>query len=162
MLVLRCTRKLLARLPVTPAAPGPTSTTLLGDWYANPISLGGARLVLCVSERTLLPVVVPAKDLRSLGARLADAAGEVLRALGVKDALVRAEQDQMSKVAFSPTRSRAVLGSMNDFRWLLDAHLAPGRSLIDVSVALSHTPCTPIDDFPDRATVSLFAECSFP
>ena len=50
---------------------------------------------------------------------------------------------QMSKVVFSPTRSRAVLGSMNDFSWLLDAHLAPGRSLIDVSVALSHTPCTP-------------------
>ena len=35
-----------------------------GDWYANPIAVGRADLILCVPEVTLLPVVVPARELR--------------------------------------------------------------------------------------------------
>ncbi len=107
MLVLRCTRKLLRRLV---AADGPApSLTWLCDWYANPVSVGRARLILCVSESTLLPVIMPARDLRSFAPRLATAAGEVLRALGIADTLVGAEIDRMTPVAFAPTKSRVVL-----------------------------------------------------
>ena len=60
MFTLRCTKKLLTRLKVKPDLQPPPSTTKLGDWYADTLNLGRERLVLCVSELTLLPVVVPA------------------------------------------------------------------------------------------------------
>ena len=60
MVTLRCTQKLLRRLEVTdkPAAPTP----VLGDWYANILFSRPHQLVLCVSERSLLPVVLLAKE----------------------------------------------------------------------------------------------------
>ncbi len=141
MLVLRCTRKLLHRLKAATPEPTPSSTWL-GDWYGNPVSVGHERLILCVSEKTLLPVIIPARDLRSFGARLATAAAEVLRSLCVTDTLVRAEIDRMAPIAFAPTNSRVVLGSMTDFACLLRAHLDPGRALLNVSLALAKALCT--------------------
>ena len=60
MFTLRGTKKLLARLRMKPDVQAPPSPTRLGDWYADTLNLGRERLVLCVSELTLLPVVVPA------------------------------------------------------------------------------------------------------
>ncbi len=37
-------------------------TTCLGDWYANLLFTERLRLVICISERSLLPVFVAAKD----------------------------------------------------------------------------------------------------
>jgi hypothetical protein len=45
-----------------------------------------AHLVLCLSERTLLPVIVPAKDIATLPTRLPLAVGEILQAIGVAEA----------------------------------------------------------------------------
>jgi hypothetical protein len=59
MFSLRCTRKLLGKLKVKPDPSPPAPTTRLGDWYANALNVGDHRLVLCTSERTLLPVLVP-------------------------------------------------------------------------------------------------------
>jgi hypothetical protein len=56
LFTLRCTKKLLTRLKVKPDPRPPPSTTKLGDWYADVLNLGRERLVLCVSELTLLPV----------------------------------------------------------------------------------------------------------
>src|SRR5207253_1635121 len=73
MVVLRCTRKLLRRLRKTPAEDAPTSSTLLGDWYANVLFVYRKPIILAVSARTLLPVLIPARDPASLGPRLAAA-----------------------------------------------------------------------------------------
>jgi hypothetical protein len=62
MFTLRCTQKLLARLKAVPAAQPQLPDTVLGDWYANLIRCGRTQVVLAVSERTLLPVVLQAKD----------------------------------------------------------------------------------------------------
>ena len=156
MLVLRCTRKLLDRLDTAPAGTLPSSTTWLGDWYPNTVAVGRARLILCVSEKTLLPSVIPARDLKTLGARLTAAAGEVLRGIGVSDALVHAEKQRMAEVVFAPTKSRVVLGSLNEFAWLLEGNVDHGQPPLEVSLALARTPCSPIDGFPDRATLALF------
>jgi hypothetical protein len=91
MIVLRCTRKLLHRLRVEPVEAAPESSTLLGDWYANVLFVNRRPVVLAVSSRTLLPVLVPARDPASLPARLAAAVEEILRALGVQDARVEEE-----------------------------------------------------------------------
>jgi len=60
MFTIRCTKKLLRRVDdtETPTA----STTVLGDWYAKVLYSRPHQLVLCVSERSLLPVVLHAKE----------------------------------------------------------------------------------------------------
>ena len=156
MVTLRCTQKLLRRLPHM--AGESTSTTILGDWYAN-IWFSRPQLIICVSERTLLPVVLPAKSLATLVPRLAVAVGEVLLRLGVSPRLIHAEQAEMQTFAYGRTQNRSVLGSLNDFIFLLSHHVAgnPTASLLEHSLHLAHTPCTPIGPgFPDKVTRELF------
>jgi len=156
MVVLRCTRKLLRRLRKTPAEDAPTSSTLLGDWYANVVFVYRKPIILAVSARTLLPVLIPARDPASLGPRLAAALAEILAALGIPADQIRDEQQQMAQIAFAPTISRQILGTMNDFDRMLEP--APGQSLTSAALELAQAPCGPIGmDSPDRATVSLFA-----
>jgi hypothetical protein len=156
---IRCTQKLLRR--VQSAATPPISTTLLGDWYANIVFARPDQLILCVSERTLLPVVVIARDARSLGARLAQSLHEVLLRLGVAFSAVDAEHMKMNPVAFGPTQNRRVLGIINEFMFQLSwyFHDRPAAPLADASLWLARTPCKPIGyKSPDSLTVSLFYE----
>jgi len=80
VVVLRCTQTLLKRLHQTPVD-APASSTVLGDWYANILWVYRKPLVLAVSARTLLPVLLPARDPNSLGPRLAAALGHILAAV---------------------------------------------------------------------------------
>jgi hypothetical protein len=158
VVAIRCTQKLLRRVHAS-AMPAP-STTMLGDWYANILFARPEQLVLCVSERTLLPVVVTARDAHTLGDRLAKALREVLLRLGVPSPRVDAEQIEMSPVMFAPTQNRRILGTINSFMFQLSwyFHERPAVPLADASLWLARTPCKPIDyESPDRLTVSLFA-----
>jgi hypothetical protein len=47
-------------------------------------------------------------------------------------------------VRIGKTASRQVLGSMNDFAYLLEAFYRDPLSLTDVAVRLAATPCGPI------------------
>jgi hypothetical protein len=156
MVTVRCTQKLLRRLP--PPQDAPASTTILGDWYAN-IWFARPQLIVCVSERSLLPVVLPAKSLATLVPRLTAAAGEVLLRLGIAPHLVRAEQTEMQTFSYARTQNRSVLGSLNEFILLLSHYVAddPAASLLDHSLHLARTPCGPIGPaFPDKVARELF------
>jgi hypothetical protein len=65
MLVLRCTQKLLKRIG-EPVADPPQSTTILGDWFAEPLAIGHQRMVLLASEHSRLPILMPARDVRHI------------------------------------------------------------------------------------------------
>lgn len=150
MLAIRCTKPLLAKLggpTLLPGDPEPPTTTRLGDWYAAPLNVGRHRLILCTSELSLLCAVVKAKDLPQFPARLIRAVGWLLHDLGVADEPISRELAEMQIVRFAPTRSRSVLGSMNDFRIAVDAYFRSGREAIDLSELnrrLAHTPCGPL------------------
>jgi hypothetical protein len=150
MYTLRCTAVLLRRLQhLTPAGSGPepVPTTALGDWYANRLNLGRHRLILCTNERSLLSVVVPAKDLPQLPDRLVTSAGRLFTRIGVPPALAWAELQAMQEVRFGPTRSRSVLGSMNDFVYQVDAEFSEGEDVVyldEVDLRLSEVPCGPL------------------
>lgn len=90
-------------------------TTALGNWYANIVFARPEQLVVCISERTLLPVVVPAKDIKRLPQRISTAVLEMLKAIGVPDEEVMAELSEMQEVCFAKTADRRVLGALNDF-----------------------------------------------
>ena len=83
---IRCTQKLLRRLSLAASIAGPT--TRLGDWYANILFARPEQLILCVSERSLLSVVVPARPAAALPMRLARSLGEVLARLDVAPVLM--------------------------------------------------------------------------
>ena len=150
MYTLRCTAVLLRRLQhLTQAGSGPepAPTTALGDWYANRLNLGRHRLILCTNERSLLSVVVPAKNLPQLPARLVTAVGRLFMRIGVPPALAWAELQAMQEVRFGPTRSRSVLGSMNDFVYQVDAEFSEGEEVVyldEVDLRLSEVPCGPL------------------
>ena len=158
MHTLRCTTKLLTRLK-TPLTTVPTApSTSLGDWYANLLFTRPAWLVLCVSERTLLPVLVPARGFERLLPRFRRMVFDVLEPIGVAEHAIRNEERERADVAIGRTASKRVLGSMNDFAWMADGYLHGGASLLDVSLRLAETPCGPLEmNSPRRATVALFS-----
>ena len=151
-------RKLMRRLHIAEESPISPSTTALGDWYANILFSRPQQLILCVSERTLLPVVILAKELDSFPLCLAASVREVLGRLGVPREVIEREEREMREFAYGPTRSKRVLGSMNDFMfqlsWLL--HDRRGVSLVEASLHLAETPCRPIEyKSPDDFTLEL-------
>lgn len=143
MFTLRCTGKLLKRLHASPGLDVEPPTTRLGDWYATLVYEGREQLVLCVSERSLLPVVVPAREARTLVPRFQDAFAELLVLLGISTADIERERAEMADARIGRTASRTILGSMNDFRHML-SYRPPGTSLLQVSRQLAEAPCGPI------------------
>jgi hypothetical protein len=158
--VLRCTQKLLDRLNATPEPEPAPPDTVLGDWYANLIRVGRIQVVLAVSERSLLPIVVPARDGRSLVQRLSEALGLMLSAVGVPPDDAIAERGAMQRWAIGKTANRRVLGSLNDLAFQLEVGLSdsPDRTLLEQSLWLARTPLKVIDyGAPDQATLAAFA-----
>lgn len=158
--ILRCTQKLLDRLNSTPDPEPAPPDTVLGDWYANLIRVGRIQVVLAVSERSLLPVVVPARDGRALVQRLSDALEQMLTTIGIGADEVTAERGAMQQWAVGKTASRRILGSLNDLAFQLQVGLLhfPDRTLLEQSLWLAKTPLKVIDyGAPDQATLAAFA-----
>ncbi len=158
MITLRCTRKLAKRLTLTPGVEAQQPTNKLGDWYANLLNVGHRRLIHCVSERSLLSIVLPAKDVRHLPSRVPDAVRSLLSRLDAPADIIETEVIAMLPVSVGLTCSRSVVGSMIDLGWQAELHLAADCSdLGDLELALAGAPCLrlALDPFPFRAAGSL-------
>lgn len=158
MFTLRATRKLLALMKAKPESVTLPPTTVLGDWYANVTNDG---LILCVSEKTLLPVVLPGSALRTLTTDLPRAMALVLDVLGVDKAAIERERFAMAQAAVSTTASRHVVGFLNEFAFMMESTPDERRSLVEVAVDLAHTPCNAssakLVTWPDQATREAFS-----
>lgn len=115
MVVLRCTQRLLERLKQANDLPPVESTTRLGDWYGNILRIGHRQLLLFISERSRLPVIIPAREARQLPAVFPEAVCQMLAIVGVPPGDIAAERSRMREMAFGRTRNRSVLGTMNDY-----------------------------------------------
>lgn len=162
MVVLRATRKLLTGLPGVATAPGP-SDTALGDWYVNRVVVDRRPLLLLVSASSLLPIVMPARDVRRLPDRLAGVVAVRLTRIGVAPRTVALETQAMTPVVVDRTVDRSVVGIMVDFAACLPYYLDTGwddRVLPSVEDKLAETPChasRPFAQvvFPDRKAPEL-------
>jgi hypothetical protein len=114
VIVLRATQKVLRLLPQSEHSAG-ASDTALGDWYVNRIVIARQPLLLLVSEKSLLSILTPARDVRGLPERLPDLVAARLRRLGIDEAVVAAEIEAMGAVAVGKTSDRSVTGQMVDF-----------------------------------------------
>lgn len=128
----------------------------------NTVNIGRERLVLCVSEKTLLPIILPLKG-GHLPERLREALTDTLRALGVPEQGRKSERKAMAEVAYAKTASRVILGTMNDFQFAMPYHRPHEPSLLALGLKLSETPCSPLNyDAPDTATRAAFGVAKEP
>lgn len=111
---------------------------MLGDWYANLLYTKHVRLVICASERSLLPVFVE-EEPATLRSEFAKQCHQLWERIGVETACIDRELHEMSQVVFGATSSRRVLGSLNELAFLSRESIKePVKvDLIDLAVSLN-------------------------
>lgn len=114
--------------------------------------------MICVSERSLLPVFVEAKDRSTFADRLREAVRSVMEGIGVTGGLIEGELKEMSQVRIGATSSRRVLGSLNELGFLSRDSI-DRRSRIDLialAAEIAETPCSLIKyESPKSMTLAL-------
>ena len=156
MFSIHCTARLLKALPPVAVVDAPPATTVLGGWYANLLPLRRRSLVLCVSERSLLPVLLPFAETIDLPRLLSAELGTMLSDLGVPSALVERERFAMAQWNYAKTASRSVLGVMNEFAFAVSSELEEGtdETLPELSRWLASIMVK--SEHPDEVTRALF------
>jgi len=102
---------------------------------------------------------MPARK-REFPDRFADHLAPILKFVGISAPLIEREIDNYRDAAFAPTRSKQILGSLNDFgqsaRFMILS--SPNRcSPAEANLKLVEMPCKPIDySFPADVVRSLF------
>lgn len=144
MVALRATKKVLRYFPPAEAVTD-RSDGALGDWYANRLVLDRRPLLLLVSSASLLAILIPGRELRTIPERLPAIVGARLRRLGVPPGIIQAEVGAMAPSKVAVTVDRSVLGSVVDFTKAVGHYLPIGgwdeSSLPFVEVRLGETPC---------------------
>ena len=154
MFSLHATKKLLDRVKaqVEPVVSEPT--TALGNWYGT-VLFWRPQVALLVNEQTLYPVLMPLAPAATLMDRFPDALGQSLKAHGVPEDFIEGETAETSEGRYAKTESRSLLGIMNEFSYLAEAHPASRgeEDLVTLALRLSETPCGPLykrHGSPDR------------
>ena len=161
MLVVHATKKLRDRVKAIPVQSSETSTTRLGDWHATAI-FWRPQVCLFVNELTLLPVLLPLAPAATLAERFPAALGAVLAAHNADAGFISAELAEMRQLRLAKTANRSVVGMMNEFTFLAEAHLRTTQpDLLGLGVRLAGTPCGPLYKrhvYPHRELAALLAQ----
>lgn len=127
------------------------SSGALGDWYVHLVRLGRSEFAMATSERCLLTMLLPARELRtSLVPNLHASLRNLLERLDVPEECIDRELATMQPVSFARATNRRVLGSMNDFALQASHHLTCGEDLATIAEGLAHTPMSAIGEGPRR------------
>jgi hypothetical protein len=109
------------------------------------VQFGHLQFVLATSERSLLTVILPAARLReTIEQELQAAVGRLLWALGIPAGAVNRELAAMRPAMFAAAANRRVIGSMNEFAFLLGVELNEIRDPLALSLRLSDTPMSAV------------------
>ncbi len=106
-----------------------------------------------------MPIIVPAAGAATdLDAKLARGLRETLEAFDVAKGTIDDEVNQLLEVTIAKTASRVVLGSMNEFQFMV-RHVRsrqPTASLLELGLDLAEVLCGAIDyDRPREATLAV-------
>jgi hypothetical protein len=155
MMTLRCTQRALNWFKLSPQKSELPATTTLGDWYANLLFTRHQRLLMCTSEKSLLCVLIPIKQLPNLEAGFVRAVREHLLRIGAPEKLVEAEIAQMNPIIIGKTNNRSVLGSMRDFTIGAKAHFEyGGKDVKETEKMLAETICGPLKNmYPKEVAI---------
>jgi hypothetical protein len=146
MVTLRCTRPLLAKLPLLITEPVLVPSGRLGDWYATLVKYRGPHLVMCTNERTLLTVFVTAAQPATFPIRFRVAVLDLLSLLGIPSDSIAVEAGALATLAIGRTLDRGMLGSMNDLARHAThrLHEHPGITHLDLAAILLEIPRKPL------------------
>ena len=142
---IHSTKKLLDRVKQSPRDPVEPATEL-GNWYATAV-FWKPQVALLVNERTLLPVFMLLAPAATLAVRFPVELRRVLDAHGIDPRFVDHEIRSMGQGHYAKTASRSLLGVMNEFTFLGNAHRedhGTDDDLVALSVRLAETPMSPL------------------
>jgi Domain of unknown function (DUF6933) len=155
VITIRCTERVRKRFKLRAEAAGAAPSSVLGDWYANLLNHGPERFVVLVSERTLLPLIMPARK-SEFPAKVGEYLGEILKEFGVPTQAIAAEVEATSSYVIGPTQNRQVVGVLNEFIAMATFHI-PEESAFLTSLKLSETPLGPFRyESADQRTCDAF------
>lgn len=161
MTTLRCTAKYRRsfHLPETLPEPG-APQLILGEWYANTLTIERQKYLHYMSGRALLSVVIWHREGKTAEKRLLSALRDLLRHLHVPTSAIDAELSQMASFEYARASNRSVQASMRDQAFLAKYAILGRRaeSPWDLSLRLAQTPCGPLGyRSPDQLVPELFA-----
>ena len=165
MVILRRTQKLASQLPASAELSVP-SDTALGDWYVNRLVVDRKPLLLIASSRSLVSIVTPARDVRTLPTRLPALVAQRPARMRIPDSVIAREVAAMSPVRIAKTTDRSVVGILVDFAFMIPYYLDHGAwdetTLPFIEAKLAQNPCfagRPGNQtvFPEHATPALLA-----
>jgi len=146
MFTLRCTQKLLKKFRIDGQLKSNSPTTTLGDWYANILYSRQGHFIICISENSLLPIILSAKDLDRFVPKFIGRIREILILLDIQAILVETEIEQMNPFYYGRTKNRVTLGTLSDYmkdlKYMLKLDTA--KSELDWSLYFAETPCGPL------------------
>lgn len=150
MVTLRLTHKLQKLLAIDLTEQLEPTTSRLGDWYANFVPTYSGDLIVFVNEKTLLSVAIPIWESDHLILLFRLRVGNLLGMIGIQSKVIENELGHYDHIQFGKTRSRSVLGSMNDiaFQYQVIAEMAESKADFSLSSAeyqMSQMPCKPIN-----------------
>lgn len=105
---------------------------------------------------------MPLAPAATLMERFPDSLRQVLEARGIAAGFIESEIAAMIEGRYAKTENRSVVGSMNEFSYLAEAHRAHWgvEALVVLALKLSKTPCGPLYKrhvTPDRELDALVA-----
>lgn len=166
MLTLCCTKVVRDRLRLPAQLPAPVQPSpRLGNWYVHLARFGRQQIVLATSERSLLTVLLPARQLReNIEPNFQAAVAELLTALQVPEHIVSRELAAMQPLSFAAASNRRVIGSINEFVWQLENYIRRTNDPLSLSLQLSDTPMSAIGTksnlgFPNLVARDLLVNC---
>jgi len=157
MQMIRCTQKLLQKLPLVPDEGMEVPPE--DCWHANLIRIDHHDCVLLTHNVTLFSLFVPGvcnADFKQFTEMFGQALFKTMRHFDFSQQQIEYMLDSSSEIRVSKTNSRSVLGSMNDMKQMLD-HTAflhgglAGMNMAEMFQVLNHTPFKAIDyNFPEE------------
>lgn len=146
MLSLCCTKVIRDRLCLPPQLPAPVQpSTRLGNWYVHLARFGHQQMVIATSERSLLTVLLPARQLpQTIEISFQAAVAELLDALQLPTKIVNRELAAVQPISFAAASNRRVIGSMNEFARQIESDLMRIRNPLHLSLRLAETPMSAV------------------
>ncbi len=150
MQIIRATQKVLKELglkgtipenEVVPIAP-------LGPWYANLLRFDRRKCILFTQSETLYSFMVlgvKKKDFQNLQLTFSTGLETNLRAEGLPQAIIDKIQKQNETIEITRTKSRSVLGSMNDHAYGYEVYIdmeggVNNCNILEINKKINRTP----------------------
>jgi hypothetical protein len=116
MILMRCTRRLMKSMSLPGGEPMPPSGDVLGNWYADIASTTARTVIIALNVETMLTVVLPVQDTKTLGHALWWRLLRLLNRHGASPEFLAAAASSFDTFLYRPTESRSMRNHLAEVR----------------------------------------------